>query len=165
MSLLTREAPPPRLLDGTQDAMNLLCLEHPQSSPLPSTPQSILIIDDDRDQVTALGQRLQRQGFDILTAASGQLGLAAAHHDRPSLILLDLRLPDMSGLSVCRRITDSPQTCGIPVIVVTAMEGPRILRDVRAAGAHYFVRKPYDPNALLVLIRSALAETWEWNRR
>ena len=144
--------------------MDLLCLETSQSSSDPSAPQSVLIIDDDRDQVSVLSQRLQRLGFDVLTAASGQMGLASAHQDRPSLILLDLRLPDMNGLSVCRRITDSAQTCGIPVIVVTAMEGPRILRDVRLAGAQYFLRKPYDPNALLVLIRSALAQSWEWNR-
>jgi CheY-like chemotaxis protein len=144
--------------------MDLLCLETPESSSAPATPPSILIIDDDRDQVSVLSQRLQRLGFDVLTANSGQMGLASAHQDRPHLILLDLRLPDMSGLAVCRRITDSAQTCGIPVIVVSAMEGPRILRDVRMAGAQYFLRKPYDPNALLVLIRSALAESWEWNR-
>jgi len=144
--------------------MDLLCLETPESSSAPATPPSILIIDDDRDQVSVLSQRLQRLGFDVLTANSGQMGLASAHQDRPHLILLDLRLPDMSGLAVCRRITDSAQTCGIPVIVVSAMEGPRILRDVRMAGAQFFLRKPYDPNALLVLIRSALAESWEWNR-
>lgn len=160
MPLLTRR----RTLTTALRIMNLLCLENPQSSPLPPAPQSILIVDDDRDQVTFLSQRLQRQGFDVLSATSGQLGLASAHQDRPNLILLDLRLPDMNGLAVCRRITESAQTCGIPVIVVSAMEGPRILRDVRAAGAQYFIRKPYDPNALLILIRSALAEAWEWNR-
>ena len=144
--------------------MDLLCLEPPESSSAPSTPPSILIIDDDHDQVTVLSKRLQRLGFDVLTAASGQMGLASAHKDRPHLILLDLRLPDMNGLAVCRRITDSPQTCGIPVIVLSAMEGPHILREVRMAGAQYFLRKPYDPNALLVLIRAALTESWEWNR-
>ena len=144
--------------------MNPLCLEDPQSSPVPPQPHSVLIIDDDHDQVTVLRHRLQRQGFDVLTAASGQMGLATAHHDRPHVILLDLRLPDMNGLSVCRRITDSAQTCGIPVIVVTAMEGPRILREARSAGCHFFLRKPYDPNALLVLIQSALAESCDWAR-
>ncbi len=141
--------------------MNSLCLEQAQAAAVDREPHSILIIDDDRDQVVVLRQRLERQGFNVLTALSGQMGLAAAHHDRPHLVLLDLRLPDMNGLSVCRRITESTQTCGIPVIVLTAMEGPHILREARRSGCHYFVRKPYDPNALLVLIRSAMHECWE----
>ncbi len=141
--------------------MNSLCVEQTQSAACGRDRYRVLVVDDDRDQVVVLRQRLERQGFEVLTAESGQLGLAAAHQDRPHLVLLDLRLPDVNGLSVCRRITESPQTCGIPVIVLTAMEGPHILRDARRAGCHYFVRKPYDPNALLVLIDSAMQECWK----
>jgi CheY-like chemotaxis protein len=75
---------------------------------------------------------------------------------------LDLRLPDSDGLTVCQKLVDSPETCGIPVIIVSGMEHPEILRRCRAAGCHFYVRKPYDPNALLVLIRQAIDDTSHW---
>jgi CheY-like chemotaxis protein len=72
------------------------------------------------------------------------------------LILLDLRLPDLDGFTLCRELVDAPETCDIPVIILSGMERPDIIRRCRAAGSQYFVRKPYDPNALLVLIHEAL---------
>ena len=61
-------------------------------------------------------------------------------------MLLDLRLPDMEGFSIGEQLADDPATCGVPVIVLSAMERPDIIRRTRAAGCQYFVRKPYDPN-------------------
>ena len=141
--------------------MDFLCAEQPEAAACIPSHYSALIIDHDPDQTLVLRRRLEQQRFNVITAPSGQLGLAAAHQDRPHLVLLDLRLPDMNGLSVCRRITESAPTCGIPVIVLTAMEGPHILREARQAGCHYFVRKPYDPNALLVLMQTAIRDIWE----
>ncbi|MGD0384164.1 MAG: response regulator [Thermoguttaceae bacterium] len=137
-------------------------MESPKTAPAKITAgrrPSILIIDDDEVLSDVLSRRLQQQGFDALTADSGQCGLARARADQPSLILLDLRLPDADGITICEQLADDLETCAIPVIILTGMERPDILRRCRAAGCHYYLRKPYDPNALLVLISQAIADT------
>jgi len=137
-------------------------MESPKTAPAKITAgrrPSILIIDDDEVLSDVLSRRLQQQGFDALTADSGQCGLARARADQPSLILLDLRLPDADGITICEQLADDLETCSIPVIILTGMERPDILRRCRAAGCHYYLRKPYDPNALLVLVRQAITDT------
>jgi CheY-like chemotaxis protein len=120
---------------------------------------SILIVDDDDAGTDALSTRLNRQGFETAVAESGQMGLSLARTLRPRVILLDLRLPDMDGFELCQRLVDDPQTYDIPVIIVSGLERPDVLRRSRAAGCHYYLRKPYDPNALLTLIRQAIDES------
>jgi CheY-like chemotaxis protein len=118
--------------------------------------RTILIIDDDKSQVAALDYCLQKQGFRVLTAFSGHRAMQLANEAEPDLILLDLRLPDVQGFDVCAKLADAPDTCGIPIIILSGMEGPDIVRRARAVGCEYFVRKPYDPNVLLTLIEQAL---------
>jgi CheY-like chemotaxis protein len=118
--------------------------------------QSILIVDDDRSQVEALSLRLQRQGFTTVLAHEGRHGLSLAREHRPDLVLLDLRLPDLDGFEVCGELVDSPETCHIPIIIVSGSDRPDVVRSARAAGCEYFIGKPYDPNALLTLIQHAL---------
>lgn len=120
--------------------------------------RSILIVDDDATISDSLAVALDRQGFQTSTAASGREGLKLARQTRPDLVILDLRLPDVDGFTVCQKLVDDPRTCTIPVILLSAMERPDIIRRSRAAGGQYFVRKPYDPNALLVLIEQALGQ-------
>ena len=129
-----------------------------EDAPLDVAEQSrtILIVDDDADQAFCLARRLESQGFLTVTAHRGLLGLGLAQADRPDLILLDVRLPDIDGLEVCRGLADSPVTCHIPVIIVSGMERNDIVRRARAAGCAFFIRKPYDPNALLTLIQASM---------
>jgi CheY-like chemotaxis protein len=129
----------------------------PQTCEEVSQPrQSILIVDDDASQAETLAHCLERQGFDTVVAHQGQPALEWAHHHLPDLVVLDLRLPDVSGLEVCENLVDSPQTSDIPVIVVSGVEQPDVVRQCRAAGSTYFLHKPFDPNALLSLIHCAL---------
>jgi len=138
-------------------------LEEPKLEPASTAkPDRILIIDDDEALADVLSRRLQQQGFEAFAADCGRDGLAKARSDHPALIVLDLRLPDLDGFTFCERLADSPDTCAIPVIILSGMERPDILRRSRAAGCHYFVRKPYDPNALLTLIRQAIRESDDW---
>lgn len=140
--------------------MTIELVEQPEvTSPKTSPHKRILIIDDDEAMVDVLSRRLGQQGFETVTADCGAAGLALARAELPLLIVLDLRLPDTDGLAICEELVDSAETCGIPVIILTGMERPDIIRRCRAAGCQYFVRKPYDPNALLVLIRQAIAES------
>lgn len=139
--------------------MNANVLERPCAGSRPvDPPQRILLIDDDEAMVDVLAIRLAQQGYDILVADSGHQGVEVADRERPDLVVLDLRLPDVDGFTVCQQLSDNGATCMIPVIILSGMERPDIIRRSRAAGCQYFVRKPYDPNALLILIQHALDE-------
>lgn len=126
--------------------------------------QVVLIIDDDVDQVDVLAHRLQSQGFQTLSAFRGQSGLRLAQNERPDLIVLDLRLPDVDGFTVCQQLADDSRTCDIPVMILSGMEHPEVVRRVRSSGGRFYLRKPYDPNALLVLVQNALGEpgNYDW---
>jgi DNA-binding response OmpR family regulator len=144
--------------------MTARILENPEPASADTDARStVLIVDDDEALSDALSRRLQQQGFVTLVADSGAEGLATARSELPSLILLDLRLPDRDGFEICRELADSPDTCGIPVIILSGLERPDIVRQCRSVGCHYFVRKPYDPNALLVLIRQSIEEAGAWD--
>jgi DNA-binding response OmpR family regulator len=131
----------------------------PQSVPVVvPRPHSVLIIDDDDTLSDVLCYRLKKQGLRTRAAYSGQSGLERAKADPPSAIVLDLCLPDADGLSICEQLVDMPETCTVPVIILSGKEQPGLVRQCRAAGCHYFLRKPYDPNALLVLIRQAIRD-------
>jgi CheY-like chemotaxis protein len=137
----------------------MLCqpLEERRASPR-EEGRSILIVDDDQSLLDALAVRLRGQGFSTTTAASGKQALVLAHSEMPRLILLDLCLPDMDGLALCQQLVDDERTSEIPVIIVSGLDQPDIIRRARAAGCQYFVHKPYDPNVLLTLIERAIDE-------
>jgi CheY-like chemotaxis protein len=134
----------------------------PQVQPSPIVARSrhsVLIIDDDDTLSEVLSHRLKQQGFSTQAAYSGSTGLTQAKSEPPSAIILDLGLPDTDGLTVCEQLADSPETCAVPVLILSGKEEPGLVRRCRAAGCHYFLRKPYDPNALLVLVRQAISDT------
>ncbi|MDY0167400.1 MAG: response regulator [Thermoguttaceae bacterium] len=124
---------------------------------------TILIVDDDDALTDVLALRLQKQGFETITVSTGERGLERARSQRPALIVLDLCLPDADGFEICQQLADSPDTCAIPVIILSGLEQPDILRRCRAAGCQFFVRKPYDPNVLLMLIRQSIEDAAHWD--
>lgn len=138
--------------------MHTLPLEAETQSRRGIVPRRILIVDDDEIMADVLSVRLGQQGFRTTVAENGEQALAMARIERPHVILLDLRLPDVDGFEVCRELSDNEQTSDIPVIIVSGLEHPDVIRRSRAAGCHYYLRKPYDPNALLTLIQQAIDE-------
>jgi DNA-binding response OmpR family regulator len=134
-------------------------LAQPQSMPVVAGRRhTVLIIDDDDTLSDVLGYRFKQQGLNTVAAYSGTAGLAKAKAQPPSAIVLDLCLPDADGLTICEQLADAPETCGVPILVLSGKEEPGIVRRCRAAGCHYYLRKPYDPSALLVLIRQAIRD-------
>jgi DNA-binding response OmpR family regulator len=131
-------------------------LEAPQT---PRAPFHVLIVDDEPDISEPLRMRLDRLGFRVSVAPRGDLALKLARSEPLDCILLDLCLPDVDGLELCQQLVDDEMTCDTPVIIVSGAERKNIIRHCRAAGCHYYVRKPYDPNALLTLIRQAIGES------
>jgi two-component system cell cycle response regulator len=143
--------------------MSLDLLECPQvAADPPDESPLVLIVDDDQSMAEVLACRLRRQGMEPLVASTGSQGLDRARTERPSLIVLDLCLPDADGLTICQQLADTTETCAIPVIIVTGVDRPEVVRQCRLAGCQYFLRKPYDPKVLLVLIRQALADQAEF---
>ncbi len=122
----------------------------------------ILIIEDEPAVAEVLALRLERLGFKASWTSSGRTGLAMAQAEHPDLVILDLHLPDADGLSICQELSDGQLTADIPVIVVSGLDEPNIVRQARSAGCKFFLRKPYDPNALLVLIQHCLDEKESW---
>ena len=141
---------------------NKLAAEPDSRTVMPSRVQHILVIDDDACQAEVLAYRFQKQGYHVSMAGTGADGLAFARSTPPDLVILDIRLPDADGLAICSLLTDDPVTSTVPVVIVSGMERPDIVRAARAAGCRFYVRKPYDPNALLTLAMAAMDESDCW---
>jgi two-component system OmpR family response regulator len=117
---------------------------------------TVLIVDDEESIAEPLRVRLERLGFDTLTAKTGRQASDLARRRRPDCITLDVGLPDIDGFELCQQLVDDEATSEIPVIIVSGNDSPDVVRRARAAGCHFYVRKPFDPNALLALIRQAI---------
>ncbi len=118
--------------------------------------KKILIIEDEAELVNLIELRLKSAGFEVIAAYDGEEGLKKAQGDKPDLILLDIIMPKIDGLVVCRRLKDDPETSKIPVIIVTASGGKNLQQRSRDAGADDLVVKPFEAEDLLSKISNFL---------
>jgi two-component system cell cycle response regulator len=116
----------------------------------------ILVVDDQPDNVFILQDRLEQQGFEVLSAYDGQSGIDKARDEQPDLILLDVMMPGMSGFEVCREIVQNELTKNIPIILVTALTGSEDIKEGLQAGAFDYIKKPFNKIELIARINSAL---------
>ena len=116
----------------------------------------ILIIDDQPDNVFIMQDRLEREGYEILTAYDGKAGLEKAIEELPDLILLDIMMPGLSGLEVCERLAKNDSTNLIPVILVTALVEAKDIEKGLKVGAYDYIKKPFNKIELIARVRSAL---------
>lgn len=114
---------------------------------------SLLFIEDDDQIRLALRLALEDEGYQVREAADGRAGLAAFHADEPDLVLLDLRLPDMSGFEVCRALRAMSI---VPIVMVTAQTDTNDMVAGLEAGADDYVTKPVVPKELAARIRAHL---------
>ncbi len=119
-------------------------------------PAKILIADDDCQQNEVLNYCFQKQGFETRVANNGDAAFTIAQQWEPDLVILDIHMPHIDGLDVCSRLNDGTATCNIPIIILSGSDELDVVRRARQVGCRYFLRKPFDPNALLVLVESAL---------
>jgi DNA-binding response OmpR family regulator len=119
----------------------------------------ILIIEDDADIADVLRYSLEAQKLETRVALTGKEGLVASlDKDRPPLlILLDLLLPEMNGLEICRRVRSEPATAEIPIIMVTAKTSHMDFIKAKEAGANDYITKPFSVRELLERIGMLLA--------
>ena len=119
----------------------------------------ILVIDDEKDLIELVRYNLEKEGFVVQSAQDGEAGLATAKKELPDLILVDLMLPGIDGLDVCRSLRSDNRTARIPVIMLTAKsaESDRVLG--LELGADDYVTKPFSPRELLARIKAVLRRT------
>ncbi len=113
----------------------------------------ILIIDDDRDIAGALVIRLKASGYAVTHAPNGLEGVEAATRIKPDAILLDIRMPDIDGFEVNRRLKEDPELGLIPVILLSANLRENARKQAVDAGIHEFFSKPYDVPGLMNAIK------------
>ena len=121
------------------------------------TKRTILLIDDEANLLKMVGRRLQREGYAVLTAGSGEEGLAVAERELPDLILLDIMMPKMKGRDVCARLKAAPATRHIPVIFLTALGLADHIRAGMVLGADDYIVKPFEAAELKERIAICLA--------
>jgi len=160
--------------------------------PLPSStdaPPRLLVVDDQETNRDILSRRLERHGYRVLLAASGQEALDLVAAVPPDLVLLDIMMPDMDGLEVLARLRERHSQQELPVIMVTARSQSEVIVDALARGANDYLVKPFDFAVALARVRTQLAfkhaeqavlesrefyqliahssndGIWDWNRR
>jgi len=117
---------------------------------------AILIVEDERDLASAMDHALTREGFRVGTSDSGAAALARIFEDPPDLVLLDLTLPDISGIEVCKLIRGSPATRDLPVVMISARveEIDRVVGF--EVGADDYITKPFSLRELVLRVRAVL---------
>jgi two-component system cell cycle response regulator len=118
--------------------------------------KKILVIDDLPENVFLLQDRLEHEGYEIITAYDGKSGINKAISELPDLILLDVMMPEMNGIEVCQTLVNNPSTASIPIILVTAKSGAEDIKEGLEAGAFDYIKKPFNKVELLARVTSAL---------
>jgi len=118
--------------------------------------ESILIVEDEADIAELVTYNLQREGYNVAAVASGEEGLSRATREPPDLVLLDLMLPGLDGLEVCRRLRADARTASTPIIMVTAKGEEVDVVTGLELGADDYVTKPFSMRTLVARVRSVL---------
>lgn len=117
---------------------------------------TILVVEDEPDLQDVLQHNLSRNGYTAIIASSGEEAIKLAHRDRPHLILLDLMLPGMDGLDVCRMCKSDPETSAIPIVFLTAKGEESDVVAGLELGADDYIIKPFSPRVLLARLKVVL---------
>src|ERR1043165_8109658 len=116
----------------------------------------ILVVDDEPDALELIQYNLKAAGYDVVTAADGEEALKKARAAQPALVILDVMLPEVDGLEVCKTLRREPATATVPIIMLTAKaaENDRVLG--LELGADDYVTKPFSPRELVLRVKAML---------
>jgi two-component system phosphate regulon response regulator PhoB len=116
----------------------------------------ILVVDDEPDALELIQYNLKAAGYDVVTAADGEEAIKRARNAQPALVILDVMLPEVDGLEVCKTLRREPATAAVPIIMLTAKaaEIDRVLG--LELGADDYVTKPFSPRELVLRVKALL---------
>jgi DNA-binding response OmpR family regulator len=118
--------------------------------------ERVLIVDDDPDILRLVTYNMGQAGFEVITASTGRKALEMVHNQTPDLVILDIMLPDVDGMEVCRILRQQDSTRKLPIVMLTA-RGEEIDRVVGfELGADDYVSKPFSPRELVLRVKSIL---------
>lgn len=120
--------------------------------------KKILLIEDEADFVMMIKMRLEANNYETISACDGKEGLNRARQENPDLILLDVLIPKVNGLTLCRQLKDDFKTKNIPIIIVSASGGSDLPKRSRDAGADDIIIKPFEAKELLDKIAKYLGQ-------
>ena len=115
--------------------------------------KELLVVEDDPAVARVVQQRLQQAGFTVHAESSGTSALVYAAEHQPDLVILDVRLPDLSGYEVCKRLRALCHPWSVPVLMLTGMDRPSDQLRGFAFGADAYLTKPYEATELLKTVR------------
>jgi two-component system phosphate regulon response regulator PhoB len=121
-----------------------------------ATQKSILVVDDEEDVLELVKYNLEKNGYRVTTASSGEEAISKARSIVPNLVLLDLMLPGIDGLEVCKQLKNNPKTEQVPVIMLTAKGEESDVVVGLEVGADDYITKPFSPKVLIARIRRIL---------
>ena len=118
--------------------------------------ESVLVVDDERDILELVKYNLDKEGYQVTVVATGEDALAATRTKMPDIVVLDLMLPGVDGLEVCRRLKADPKTRSIPIVMLTAKGDEADVVTGLELGASDYVTKPFSPRVLTARIKAVL---------
>jgi CheY-like chemotaxis protein len=118
---------------------------------------TVLVVDDNEAQGYATGRLLENAGYSVLRAQTGGTGLRIACETPPDVVLLDINLPDVNGVSVAHQLRTRPETRKASIVLYSATSSPSEGLDERAREAGAFLTVPFEPDHLLHVVKGALA--------
>ena len=118
--------------------------------------ETVLVVDDERDILELVKYNLDKEGYQVTVVATGEDALTAARTKMPDIVILDLMLPGVDGLEVCRRLKGDPKTRNIPIVMLTAKGDEADVVTGLELGASDYVTKPFSPRVLTARIRAVL---------
>jgi two-component system alkaline phosphatase synthesis response regulator PhoP len=118
--------------------------------------EKIVVIEDEADILEVIAYNLKREGYDVVTSTSGEDGLEKIERTKPNLVVLDLMLPEIDGIELCRKLKSDPVTQSIPVIMVTAKGEESDVVLGLGVGADDYVTKPFSPRELTARVKAVL---------
>ncbi len=120
------------------------------------TKERILIVEDEEDILELVRYNLAREGYDVIEASSGEEGLSKARSKKPDLVLLDLMLPELDGLEVCKRLRQDDEMVNMPIVMLTAKGEESDIVAGLELGADDYITKPFSPKVLIARVRAVL---------
>jgi DNA-binding response OmpR family regulator len=133
-----------------------MILNNMQNGMKPVKNEKIVVIEDEEDILEVIAYNLRREGYEVFTATSGEEGLDTIERVGPNLVVLDLMLPEIDGIELCRRLKADPLTQEIPVIMVTAKGEESDVVLGLGVGADDYVPKPFGPKELVARVKTIL---------